>query len=94
MMERSVVSFTLNGKAMEIITEPRVSLADMLRDALGLTGTHLGCEQGVCGACTVLLDGISVRSCLVLAVQAHGHSVTTVEGLEGDRDAQILAAPS
>jgi carbon-monoxide dehydrogenase small subunit len=62
-----------------------MTLADLLRDRIGLTGTHLGCEQGVCGACTVLLDGRSVRSCLLLAAQASGHRVTTVEGLgEGD----------
>lgn len=61
--------------------EPRVTLADFLRDELDLTGTHLGCEHGVCGACTVLFDGYSVRSCLMLAVQAEGHEVRTVEGL-------------
>jgi carbon-monoxide dehydrogenase small subunit len=64
--------------------EPRTSLADCLRDALDLTGTHVGCEHGVCGACTVLLDGEPVRSCLLLAVQAAGHAVTTVEGLAPD----------
>ena len=61
-----------------------MTLADFLRDVLGLTGTHLGCEHGVCGACTVLLDGRSVRSCLMLAVQATGHAVATVEGLGGE----------
>jgi aerobic-type carbon monoxide dehydrogenase small subunit (CoxS/CutS family) len=61
--------------------EPRMTLADFLRDELGLTGTHLGCEHGVCGACTILLDGRSVRSCLMLAVQAEGVELTTVEGL-------------
>ena len=65
----------------EVFREPRESLADCLRDHLGLTGTHLGCEHGVCGACTVLLDGEPVRSCLLLAVQVDGASVTTVEGL-------------
>jgi aerobic carbon-monoxide dehydrogenase small subunit len=62
---------------------PRLTLADFLRDRCGLTGTHLGCEHGVCGACTVLLDGEAVRSCLMFAVQAHGAAVTTIEGLSG-----------
>ena len=65
----------------EVDVEPRQSLADCLRDTLGLTGTHLGCEHGVCGACTVIVDGKSIRSCLMLAVQANGSTVTTVEGL-------------
>jgi len=77
------VSFTVNGRRERIDVEPRRTLADALRDDLGLTGTHLGCEQGVCGACTVLLDGEPVRSCLMLAVQADGTSLTTVEGLAG-----------
>ena len=78
------VSFSVNGRRERIDVEPRRTLADALRDDLGLTGTHLGCEQGVCGACTVLLDGEPVRSCLMLAVQADGSSLTTVEGLAGD----------
>ena len=78
------VSFSVNGCHEQIDVEPRRTLADALRDDLGLTGTHLGCEQGVCGACTVLLDGEPVRSCLMLAVQADGSSLTTVEGLAGD----------
>ena len=78
------VSFTVNGRRERIDVEPRRMLADALRDDLELTGTHLGCEQGVCGACTVLLDGEPVRSCLMLAVQADGFSLTTVEGLSGD----------
>lgn len=61
--------------------EPRMTLADVLRDVLGLTGTHLGCEHGVCGACTILLDGMPARSCLMFGVQAQGHEITTVEGL-------------
>jgi carbon-monoxide dehydrogenase small subunit len=77
-------SFSVNGRRERIDVEPRRTLADALRDDLGLTGTHLGCEQGVCGACTVLLDGEPVRSCLMLAVQADGSSLTTVEGLAGD----------
>lgn len=71
----------VNGETRQCRASGRTSLADLLRDTLGLTGTHLGCEQGVCGACTVLLDGRPVRSCLMLAAQADGHSVTTVEGL-------------
>ena len=78
------VSFSVNGRRERIDVEPRRTLADALREDLGLTGTHLGCEQGVCGACTVLLDGEPVRSCLMLAVQADGSSLTTVEGLAGD----------
>jgi aerobic-type carbon monoxide dehydrogenase small subunit (CoxS/CutS family) len=72
---------TVNGSTHLIDVDPRVTLADFLRDRLRLTGTHLGCEHGVCGACTVLLDGEAVRSCLVFAVQADGHQVRTVEGL-------------
>ena len=78
------VSFSVNGCREQIDVEPRRTLADALRDDLGLTGTHLGCEQGVCGACTVRLDGEPIRSCLMLAVQADGFSLTTVEGLAGD----------
>jgi aerobic-type carbon monoxide dehydrogenase small subunit (CoxS/CutS family) len=77
------VELTVNGGPLSLVAEPRVTLADALRGA-GLTGTHLGCEHGVCGACTVLLDGQPVRSCLVLAVQADGREVRTVEGLAGE----------
>ncbi len=73
----------VNGSAHSGPAEPRLTLADFLREVLGLTGTHLGCEHGVCGACTILLDGRTVRSCLMLAVQADGRSITTVEGLAG-----------
>ena len=75
------ISVTVNGRARRAVVEPRRTLADFLRVDCALTGTHLGCEHGVCGACTVLLDGEAVRSCLVLAVGANGHEVTTVEGL-------------
>jgi len=75
------VAFTVNGRPVTLRVRVRVTLADLLREELGLTGTHLGCEHGVCGACTVLLDGEPVRSCLLLAVQADGGKVTTVEGL-------------
>ena len=75
------ITLTVNGTEHTIHVEPRWSLADVLRDRLSLTGTHLGCEHGACGACTVLLDGDTVRSCLLFAVQADGHEVETVEGL-------------
>ena len=75
------VRLTVNGEARQADCETRRTLADFLRENLGLTGTHLGCEHGVCGACTVLLDGEPVRSCLMFAVQAAGHDVTTVEGV-------------
>ena len=74
----------VNGESKSVVVEPRKSLADTLREDCRLTGTHLGCEHGVCGACTVLLDGEPVRSCLMLAVQAVGHSVRTVEGLAAE----------
>ena len=75
------LSLTVNGEPVSAAVSPRTHLADFLRDELGLTGTHVGCEQGVCGACTVRLDGDIVRGCLVLAVQAEGAEVWTVEGL-------------
>jgi carbon-monoxide dehydrogenase small subunit len=78
------VELTVNGVARRGSVEARRTLADFLREDLGLTGTHLGCEHGVCGACTVLVDGEPARSCLVLAVQARGASVRTVEGLAAD----------
>ncbi|MGQ0575019.1 MAG: (2Fe-2S)-binding protein [Pseudonocardia sp.] len=74
----------VNGEPVQLSVEPRRTLADALREDLGLTGTHLGCEHGVCGACTVLVDGEPVRACLMFAVQADGCAVTTVEGLAGD----------
>jgi aerobic-type carbon monoxide dehydrogenase small subunit (CoxS/CutS family) len=76
------LDLSVNGRSWSGEVEPRLTLADLLRDRLRLTGTHLGCEHGVCGACTVLVDGEAARSCLVLAVQADGHQVTTVEGLD------------
>jgi carbon-monoxide dehydrogenase small subunit len=79
-MTRAVL-LTVNGQTREGVAEPRLSLADFLREVLDLTGTHVGCEHGVCGACTVLLDGEPIRACLMLAVQAAGRSITTVEGL-------------
>src|SRR5215210_310484 len=79
------ITLTVNNQPYtRAITDPRLLLSDFLRHELGLTGTHVGCEHGVCGACTVLLDGEAVRSCLIFAVQADGHEVTTVEGLSSD----------
>ena len=76
------ISLTVNGNRMTgLAVEPRLLLSDLLRDTLGLTGTHVGCEHGVCGACTIIVNGDSVRSCLTLAVQAEGADITTVEGL-------------
>jgi aerobic carbon-monoxide dehydrogenase large subunit len=78
------ITLTVNGKQLTAHAEPRISLADFLRDKLGLTGTHLGCEHGVCGACTVLLDGFSARACLTLAVTAQRHEIATIEGVAQD----------
>lgn len=81
MTERAKITVSINGLSYTREVEPRMLLADFLRHELGLTGTHVGCEHGVCGACTVLLDGRSARSCLTLAVQADGTEIETVEGL-------------
>lgn len=78
------ISLTVNGQSYSEEVEPRMLLSDFIRHQLTLTGTHVGCEHGVCGACTVLLDGQPVRSCLMFAVQANGHAITTVEGLGQD----------
>ena len=75
------ITVTVNGKHYERQVEARLLLSDFLRHELDLTGTHVGCEHGVCGACTILFDGQEIRSCLTFAVQAHGHAITTVEGL-------------
>jgi aerobic-type carbon monoxide dehydrogenase small subunit (CoxS/CutS family) len=77
-----MIDVTVNGRRYQEEVEPRLLLSDFLRHTLGLTGTHVGCEHGVCGACTVQLDGLAVRSCLLLAVQADGAEILTVEGLE------------
>ena len=82
-MAETGIELTVNGRLRRATAEPRLTLADFLRERLQLTGTHLGCEHGACGACTILLDGEAVRSCLVFAVQADGGDVTTVEGLAG-----------
>ncbi len=92
MTRRVPIAVTVNGNASRREVEPRLLLSDFLRHELGLTGTHVGCEHGVCGACTVRLDGAPVRSCLIFAVQADGHAVQTVEGLastSGGRDAAL-----
>lgn len=88
--ERALVQFELDGKKVSGYAEPRMLLSDFLRNVAGATGTHVGCEHGVCGCCTVLLDGAASRSCLTLAVQASGRAVTTVESL-APGDAQLNA---
>jgi aerobic-type carbon monoxide dehydrogenase small subunit (CoxS/CutS family) len=80
------VSFEVNGKQVSVEVEPRMTLADCLRHVLRLTGTHVGCEHGVCGACTILVDGAAVRACLLLAVQAEDSKVVTIEGLSNDHE--------
>ena len=80
----SMIELSVNQRAVRISAEPRTNLADFIRDKLDLTGTHLGCEHGVCGACTVLLDGVPARSCITYAVACEGAEVTTIEGLDED----------
>jgi aerobic-type carbon monoxide dehydrogenase small subunit (CoxS/CutS family) len=82
--ERHDIELSVNGTIYRRTVEPRILLSDFLRHDLELAGTHVGCEHGVCGACTILLDGAPIRSCLMLAVQANGHELSTVEGLAGD----------
>jgi carbon-monoxide dehydrogenase small subunit len=86
MGETRKIAVTVNGVQHQADVEVRLTLADFLRHTLRLTGTHLGCEHGVCGACTILLDGLTARSCLMLAVQADGHEISTVEGLAPSED--------
>jgi aerobic-type carbon monoxide dehydrogenase small subunit (CoxS/CutS family) len=86
----SMIALTVNQRAVQVSAEPRTNLADFVREKLDLTGTHLGCEHGVCGACTVLLDGVAVRSCLTLAVQVEGSEIQTVEGLAVDGELNEL----
>jgi aerobic-type carbon monoxide dehydrogenase small subunit (CoxS/CutS family) len=86
------VAFELNGDPVNADVEPRTTLVDCIRDRLGRTGTHIGCEHGVCGACTVLVNGEAVRSCLMLAVQAQDEKVVTIEGLSGDELSPLQAA--
>ena len=82
--EKGRVTLKLNGRKLSADAEPRLLLSDFLRHTLGSTGTHVGCEHGICGACTVLIDGVATRSCLTLAVQAEGREVRTVESLAAD----------
>ncbi len=86
------VSLTVNGEVVTAMVSPRTHLADFVRDELGLTGTHIGCEHGVCGACTIRLDGEIVRGCLVLAVQADGGTVETIEGVSDTGEVADLQA--
>jgi len=81
MSQTHAVAVTVNGARHERLVEARLLLSDFIRHELGLTGTHVGCEHGVCGACTILFDGVPARACLMFAVQAHGHAIATVEGL-------------
>ena len=90
MSSKRVIRLTVNGNRYERLVEPRMTLADFLRGELDLTGTHLGCEHGACGACTILLNGEAVRSCLLLAVQADGSECLTVEGLAKDNELHPL----
>ncbi len=86
------VTFTLNGETVTGYAEPRLLLSDFLRHEIGATGTHVGCEHGICGACTVLIDGAAVRACLMLAVQAGGRTIETVESLASDETLSPLQA--
>ena len=86
------INFEVNGKHVTVEVEPRLTLVDCLRHKLRLTGTHVGCEHGVCGACTILLDGEAVRACLILAVQAEGCKIVTIEGLSNDEALTPLQA--
>jgi carbon-monoxide dehydrogenase small subunit len=90
MTEHTAVSLTINGRPYEISVEPRRTLVDAIREDCGQTGTHIGCEHGVCGACTILVDGAPIRSCLMFAVQAHGKDLRTVEGLADGDDLNVL----
>jgi aerobic-type carbon monoxide dehydrogenase small subunit (CoxS/CutS family) len=90
--EHHLIRLTINGTFYERAVEPRMLLSDFLRHEIGLTGTHVGCEHGVCGACTILFDGEPMRSCLIFAVQADGHTITTVEGLGDETHLHPLQA--
>lgn len=90
MKKRFTITLTVNGKKYKRGVESRLLLSDFLRHELGFTGTHVGCEHGVCGACTILIDGEAVRSCLMFAVQANGHEILTVEGLSQNEGEQKL----
>ena len=88
------VVLTVNGRPVKAAVEPRLHLGDFLRETQNLTGTHLGCEHGICGACTLLIDGVPARSCITYAVACDGASITTIEGLDADEIAGNYATPS
>src|SRR5579872_4774205 len=90
MIEKTAITLTINGRDHAISVEPRRTLVDAIREDCGQTGTHIGCEHGVCGACTVIVDGEPVRSCLMFAVQARGATITTIEGLAVDGQMNVL----
>ena len=90
MIKTAQVTLTINGEKHIEDVPVRMNLADFIRTKIGLTGTHVGCEHGVCGACTLFLDGVTIRSCLTLAVQADGSEITTIEGYETDKNASDL----
>jgi carbon-monoxide dehydrogenase small subunit len=89
-MTKRIITLTVNGQDFEVAVEPRHLLSDVLRDDLGLTGTHVGCEHGVCGACTVLVDGAPTRACLTFAIQMEGHALTTIEAVATDGRYSVL----
>ncbi len=84
------VRLTVNGNTHRVLAEPRRLLSDVLREDCGLTGTHVGCEHGVCGACTILLDGAPARACLIYAIQAEGHEITTIEAFSADGELSLV----
>lgn len=86
------ISLTINGEPVSTSVDPRMSLADFLREKLNLTGTHIGCEHGVCGACTIHFDGVSARSCITLAVACDGHDIRTIEGFDRDEKMNAIRA--
>ena len=90
MTKTAQITLTINGEKHIEDVPVRMNLADFIRTKIGLTGTHVGCEHGVCGACTLFLDGVTIRSCLTLAVQADGSEITTIEGFETDKNASVL----
>ena len=90
MIKTAQITLTINGEKHIEDVPVRMNLADFIRTKIGLTGTHVGCEHGVCGACTLFLDGVTIRSCLTLAVQADGSEITTIEGYETDKNASDL----
>ena len=94
MSDKVDITLTINGRDHAIRVEPRKTLVDAIRDDCGQTGTHIGCEHGVCGTCTVILDGEAMRSCLMFAVQAHGKAIRTVEGLGRPRSCIRCSGPS